>query len=159
MKSRSVQLASHSTCLPLVNNVYRKSLFKVLYFREPVSILHRKMRQGDLVFKVALPPHRDEPPLGSLIGWNQRWRDGNLDVLARLNVDPNVLHDWNVKLMQHADDHTLTSGWADSVVKGFDVDKQLETVGQAVLGKRHHGPSEMEHFFTIIKVFLCYFLP
>jgi hypothetical protein len=58
------------------------------------------MPQSDFVFKVALPPDRIESGFCSFVGRDQRRSHGDRHGLAGLDVDPNVLHDRNVKLLE-----------------------------------------------------------
>ena len=52
-----------------------------------------------------------------------------------------ILHDWNVQVVQDADDDALTSCGADGVVKWFNVDQNLEPILKAIFCKRLHQPS------------------
>ena len=102
------------------------------------------MRQGDFVFKVALSPDRFEPPLGSVIGCDEGRRDRDLNILARLNVDADVLHDGDVQVVDDAEDEAFAAGGTQVVFERLNVEQKLEAVGPAVLGKRDHRPESQK---------------
>lgn len=62
-------------------------------------------------------------------------KTSHLDFLARLNINANVLHDWNVQLMKNTDDSSFASGGADCIVKRFHIYQELNPVRQTVLSK------------------------
>lgn len=44
-------------------------------------------------------------------------------LITWLQIDANVLHDWNVKLVENAHDDSFTSGWTDCVIVGLGIDQ------------------------------------
>ena len=67
--------------------------------------------------------------------------------LTGLQVDPDVLHDGDVKLVEDAHDDTLAARGADGVVVRLGVDEKFESVGQTVLCKRNHCPDKEDGSF------------
>ena len=65
-----------------------------------------------------------------------------LSNLTWLKVHASVLHDGDVKLVENAHDDSLTSGGADNIIIRLSINKELQTIGQAVLCKWNHSPNE-----------------
>ena len=121
----------------------------------PVTVFHRKMWQTNFFLKVTLSPDRIKSSLGPGIGVDQSWSNGNLHILTCLNIDPNVFHDGNVQMVQETDNEALTTWCTDTIVKGFTVNQELQTICQAVFGKGNRCPIiyNTPYLCTILKYY------